>query len=82
MTSGTTKTIEFEIRGQICPSTLLVALREINKNFNDLNSGAVQLLFRTDNRNAINTIPPAVENMGLKAFVEKTGSDYSILIGK
>lgn len=82
MTSDATKTIEFDIRGQICPSTLLVALREINKNFDDLNTGAVQLLFRTDNRNSINTIPPAVDNMGLKVTVEKTGSDYSIIIRK
>jgi TusA-related sulfurtransferase len=80
VTSDTTKTIEFDIRGQICPSTLLVALREINRNFKELNTGAVQLLFRSDNRNCINTIPPAAENMGLKASVEKTGSDYSILI--
>ena len=82
MPSDTTRTIEFDIRGQICPSTLLVALREINRNFSDLNSGAVRLLFRTDNRNSINTIPPAVENMGLPVVIEKTGSDYSIIIGK
>lgn len=82
MTSAPTRTIEFDIRGQICPSTLLVALREINKNFKGLNSGEIELLFKTDNRNSINTIPQAVDNMGLKALVEKTGSDYSIRIGK
>lgn len=81
MTQEIANTIEFDIRGQICPSTLLVTLKEVNRHFSDLNTGAIRLLIRTDNRNAINTIPTAVENMGLTATVDKTGSDYTILIG-
>jgi TusA-related sulfurtransferase len=76
------KTVEFDISGQICPSTLLVALREVNRNIADLKSGQCQLLFRTDNRDCTNTIPEAVGNMGLKANIEKISGAYTILIAK
>lgn len=76
------ETIEIDITGQICPSTLLVALREINRNIADLNSGQRRLLFRTDNRDCTNTIPETAGNMGLKATVEKTGTGYTILVTK
>lgn len=80
MSTEPVTTREFDIRGQICPSTLLVALREINQRFGDLRNGTLHLVFITDNRDSINTIPPAVENMGLKVAVEKLGSDYIIRI--
>lgn len=76
------ETIEFDISGQICPSTLLVALREINRNIADLKSGQRRLLFRTDNRDCTNTIPEAVGNMGLKATIDKIGAAYTILVAK
>lgn len=76
------ETIEFDITGQICPSTLLVALREINRNIDGLNSGRVNLVFRTDNRDCTNTIPEAAGNMGLKADVHKDDSRYVIQISK
>jgi len=75
-----TQTIEFDITGQICPSTLLIALREINSNMSAIKSGTVRLLIRTDNRDCTNTIPEAASNMGLKAAVEKIDGDYTILI--
>ncbi|GAM10843.1 sirA-like protein [Geobacter sp. OR-1] len=74
------RTIEFDIRGQICPSTLLVALREINKNFVDLNNGTVQLVFRTDNRDSTTTIPESAGNMGLHCSVMKNESCYMIQV--
>jgi TusA-related sulfurtransferase len=76
------QTIEFDITGQICPSTLLLALREINRNITDLNSGCLRLLFRTDNRDCTNTIPEAVGNMGLRATVQKIDSGYMIMVAK
>jgi len=75
-------TIELDITGQICPSTLLIALREINQNISELNSGKLKLLLRTDNRDCTNTIPEAAGNMGLKATVEKIGSGYAITVSK
>lgn len=74
--------VEYNLCGQICPSTLLVALREINRNISQLNSGEVKLLFKTDNRDSINTIPEAAGNMGLKVNVQKQDSHYEILISK
>lgn len=76
------QTIEFDISGQICPSTLLVALREINRNINELNAGRVQLVFKTDNRDCTNTIPEAAGNMGLTVDVRKDDSCYTILVYK
>jgi len=76
------QTIEFNITGQICPSTLLITLREINKNIAALKSGAVQLLVKTDNRDCTNTIPEAAGNMGLTAVVQKIDAGYSIAITK
>ena len=77
-----TQTIEFDITGQICPSTMLIAMREINRNFSALNNGNLKLLFRTDNRDCTNTIPEAAGNMGLKASVNKSDSGYTILVSK
>jgi len=74
--------VERNLCGQICPSTLLVALREINRNISQLNSGEVKLLFKTDNRDSINTIPEAVGNMGLKVSVQKRESHYEILVSQ
>lgn len=72
--------IEFDITGQICPATLLIALREINNNISAIKSGTVRLLIRTDNRDCTNTIPQAADNMGLKATVQKIDGGYAILV--
>jgi len=77
---GSTQTIEFNIIGQICPSSLLIALREINSNMSAIKNGTARLLIRTDNRDCTNTIPEAAGNMGLKVAVEKIDGSYTILI--
>ncbi len=74
------KIIEFDIRGQICPSTLLIALREINSHRNDIRNGMVILAFRTDNRDATVTIPDAAANMGYGVSVSKEAGHYVITI--
>ncbi len=74
------QTIEFDIRGQICPSTLLIALRELNTHRERLRRGEVRLAFRTDNRDATVTIPDAAENMGYGVQVTKTDDGYVVLI--
>ncbi len=82
MSGNEDKIVEHDLCGQICPSTLLVALREINRNISQLTGGEVKLLFKTDNRDSINTIPEAVGNMGLKVNVQKQESYYEILVLK
>ena len=73
-------TIEFDIRGQLCPATLLVALKEVNARAASLRQGAAQLCFITDNRDATVTIPESAANMGYAVAVEKKDGYYCILI--
>ena len=72
--------IVHDIRGQICPSSLLFTLRELNKEQQALKDEKVVLIIKTDNRNAIATIPEAVASMGYSAAVEKKEGYYQIEI--
>lgn len=74
------KVIEFDIRGQICPSTLLTALKEINEYSDQLVDGTVRLAFRTDNRDAVGTIPESATNMGYSVTVTRGDGYYLIEI--
>ena len=74
--------IEFDIRGQICPSSLLTALREVNKHKNALKNGDVQLVIMTDNRDSTTTIPDSIRNMGYDVLVAKDQDSYRIQIEK
>lgn len=73
------RTVELDIRGQICPSTLLSALRSINLHRSELRQG-LQLAIRTDNRAATSTIPEMVVKMGYAVRVEKISRHYLIII--
>ncbi len=72
------ETIDFDIRGQICPSTLLTALRAFNTHRERLRGKAVRLRFLTDNRDCTTTIPRAAENMGYAATVSRNEGYYLI----
>ena len=74
------KIIDFDIRGQICPSTLLTALQVINEYSLQLSDGSVKLSFKTDNRDAIGTIPESASNMGYAVAVTKGDGHYLIEI--
>ena len=74
------KTTEIDIRGQICPSCLLLVLREVNQQHRELVAGNLCLVILTDNRAATGTIPDAVNNMGIAASVEKLAGYYRIII--
>lgn len=76
-----TRIIQVDMRGQVCPSTLLVAMDNLNRHGEALQSGALQLLIITDNREALHTIPATAENMGYVARITKTTSHYELLIG-
>jgi len=70
----TMETIEHDIRGQICPSTLLMALREINSHQEAIRAGRLRLRFLTDNRDCVATIPESAHNMGYAAEVAGAGA--------
>lgn len=76
----TTETVELDIRGQVCPSTLLTTLREITRRQEEILSSSVQVLIRTDNRHATVTVPQALESMGLAVHIRKEEGSYSILV--
>lgn len=71
---------ELDMRGQICPSALLMALREINRNKSDLKSGSLTLVLLTDNRDSTITIPESAAMMGYEAHVIKVEGYYRIEI--
>ncbi len=73
--------ITFDICGQICPATLLIALKEINAQRQKLREGSVMLRFKTDNRDALVTIPESAKNMGYAVQVTKQEGCYLIDIG-
>jgi len=70
--------LELDIRGQICPSCLLFTLREVDKNAQHIQDGDLSLSVKTDNRDAINTIPQALGNMGYTVQVTKLDGYYQI----
>jgi len=74
------QTLNFDIRGQICPSALLTALRELNRHRPSLKKGTVRLQFLTDNRDATITIPGAANNMGYVVEVKKEDSYYLVIV--
>lgn len=74
--------VELDLRGQICPATLLVALREINARREDLREGKIRIVILTSNRDSTVTIPGAAANMGYEVSVENTGNAYRIVIGR
>jgi TusA-related sulfurtransferase len=72
------KTIEYDIRGQICPSSLLTALREMNSHQEALRDRVVRLRFLTDNRDCVTTIPESARNMGYTVEVRREQACYAI----
>ncbi|MCM2264148.1 MAG: sulfurtransferase TusA family protein [Desulfuromonadales bacterium] len=78
----TIENIELDIRGQVCPSCLLLTLRDINKHHSALSEGRVRLTVLIDSRDATSTIPPAVKNMGLAAQVDKVEDYYRVVIAR
>jgi len=81
MESAESTIIEYDIRGQICPATMLTALREINRHAAALRTGDITLLFLTTNRDSTQTIPEAVANMGFRVQVIPQEGHYLIKVG-
>lgn len=69
---------ELDMRGQMCPSALLTALREINANKSALKSGDLTLSLLTDNRDSTVTIPESAMMMGYEVRIIKEFESYRI----
>ncbi len=70
----------FDLRGRICPSTLLVAMKEMNGHRQELQERAVQLRLLVENRDATVTIPEMARNMGYAVSLNKVEQHYEITI--
>lgn len=73
---------EIDLRGQICPSTLLTALREVNSAKTELKAGTLSLLFLTDNRSSTTHISETVSNMGYQVSVDKVQGYYRVSVNR
>ena len=82
MTATPMDELELDIRGQVCPSTLLTTLKEVNGNFDRRKSGTLRLVVKTDARDATGTIPPMVRSMGFEVSILKEQGYYTIVIVK
>jgi len=72
--------IELDIRGQVCPSCLLLTLREVNRRHAALLNGSARLTVMIDSRDATTTIPEALKSMGLRVNVAKQQGAYQVVI--
>jgi hypothetical protein len=72
--------IELDIRGQICPSCLLLTLKTVNQNGAALRAGQSEVRVVTDDRQATGTIPEAMAKMGYQSEVSRTEAGYRIRI--
>lgn len=75
-----TRTIALDIRGQICPSCLLLTLRELNSNGAEIRAGHVEVVVTTDDRQATATIPATADRMGFRTEVAAIADGYRIRI--
>ena len=75
-----TQTIDIDIRGQICPSCLLLALKELNHHGAAVRAGSAEIVVTTDDRQATATIPATAERMGFRTEVTRLDSSYRIRI--
>lgn len=72
--------IDLNIRGQICPSCLLLTLKEVNRCSAELRNGSAEIVVTTDDRQATATIPATVTNMGFRTEVDRLEDGYRIRI--
>lgn len=70
----------FDLRGRICPSTLLVAMKEINIHRHELHELGTRMRLLVENRDATITIPEMARNMGYLVALNKVDRHYEIVI--
>lgn len=63
--------INLDIRGQICPSCLLLTLKELNQQAAAIRSGGTEIVVTTDDRQATASIPSTADRMGFKSEVSR-----------
>jgi len=74
------QTIDIDIRGQICPSCLLLTLKELNRHGTAVRTGNTEIRVTTDDRQATSTIPATASRMGFRTEVVRQDGSYHIRI--
>ncbi len=74
------KSVHLDLRGQVCPATLLKSLKCLNEMKAELGAGAARLTILTDHRDATVTVPEAAGNMGYAVSVAKEDRHYVITV--
>jgi hypothetical protein len=74
------QTIHLDIRGQICPSCLLLTLKELNQNGAAIRTGDCVVEVTTDDRQATATSPSTADRMGFLTQVTRMDDGYHIRI--
>jgi len=82
VSSDTSSTVHIDVRGFVCPSSLLVALRELNKYRESLRSDHFKMELMVDNHESTNRICHAVKSMGYDFQVTDTDNSYCIVVNK
>lgn len=77
-----TRVVEIDVCGQICPSSLLTTLREVNKHKTSLQNGEIRLEILTDNHDSTNRAAETISNMGYRVKVEDLDNCFKISISK
>ncbi|GAB4362614.1 MAG: hypothetical protein Kow00128_02500 [Deltaproteobacteria bacterium] len=72
--------VELDLRGQICPATLLRSLSEINRRRESLRNRSVVLSILTTNRESTATVSEAAIRMGYRVTVDREDAHYRIRI--
>jgi TusA-related sulfurtransferase len=80
MTNGNRAVETLDITGQVCPASLLISLRRVNGEKDELRRGEKVLVILTDNRDSVGTITDAMENMGFRVETRKEGDHYALSV--
>jgi len=80
MSAETPSVVHIDVRGFVCPSSLLVALRELNKYRESLRKDHFKIELLVDNHDSTNRICEAVKSMGYDFHVTDTDHSYCIAV--
>lgn len=82
MNDPTIETLTIDTCGQVCPATLLIALRAVNRHQQQLRNATIRLEILTDNSDSTNRVCGAVSSMGYAVQVDDQQNHYKILISR
>ena len=80
MATITDRTVELDLRGQVCPVALLLSLKKLNSLRKELISRAAALRILTENRDSVPTISDAARNMGYAVTVNREEAHYVLFV--